>query len=96
MGIQEIIGDRKEQILEIARRHGAFHVRVFGSVADGSADEKSDVDFLVDMEKGRSLFDLGGLLTDLRELLGREVDVVTEASLRDRIRDDVLRQAVSL
>lgn len=96
MGIQEIIGDRKEQILEIARRHGASDVRVFGSVADGSADEKSDVDFLVEMEKGRSLFDLGGLLSDLAELLGRNVDVVTEACLRKRIKDDVLRQAVSL
>ena len=78
MGIQEIVENRKEQILAIARKHGACHVRIFGSVAQGSADENSDVDFLVDLEEGRSLFDLGGLLYDLQELLGRKVDVVTE------------------
>ena len=96
MGISEIIGSKKDQILAIARKHGAYHVRLFGSVADGSADEQSDVDFLVNLEEGRTLFDLGGLLSDLKELLGRDVDVVTEAGLRPRIKADVLRQAVPL
>jgi predicted nucleotidyltransferase len=93
MGIQEIIGSRKEQILAIARKHGAHHVRIFGSVALGNADENSNVDFLVDLEDGRSLFDLGGLLYDLQELLGRKVDVLTEKGLHWYIRDKVLKEA---
>ena len=96
MGIQEIIGSRKEQILAIAQKHGAHHVRIFGSVAQGQADESSDVDFLVDLEKGRSLLDMGGLLYDLQELLGRKVDVVTEKALHWYIRDKVLKEAKPL
>jgi predicted nucleotidyltransferase len=96
MGIPEIIGDKRDAILALAAKYGASNIRVFGSVAEGKADEHSDVDFLVDMEPGRSLFDLGGLLMDLQELLGREVDVVTEAGLRDRIRRRVESQVVRL
>lgn len=96
MGIREIIADKREAILALAAKHGASNVRVFGSVAEGKADDASDVDFLVDMEPGRSLFDLGGLLMDLQDLLGRKVDVVTEAGLRDRIRERVRDQAVRL
>lgn len=84
---------RRAEILEIAARHGARNLRVFGSVVRGEADGRSDVDFLVDMDKGRSLFDMGGLLMDLQDLLGREVDVVTEKGLRDRIRPQVLAEA---
>ena len=76
--------------------HGARNIRVFGSVARGEADEKSDIDFLVEMEPGRSLLDLGGLLMDLQEVLGRDVDVVTERGLNPRIRDRVLKEAVAL
>lgn len=96
MGIREIIGDKRDAILALAARHGASNVRIFGSVAEGKADDASDVDFLVDMEPGRSLLDLGGLLMDLQDLLGRKVDVVTEAGLRDRIRQSVQKQAVRL
>ena len=83
-------------ILDIARRHGAGNVRVFGSVARGDARPESDIDFLVDLEPGRSLFDLGGLAMDLEEFLGRPVDVVTERGLRERIRANVLRDARAL
>ncbi len=76
MGIPEIIQDRKEQILSLAAKYGASNVRIFGSVANGTADENSDIDFLVDLEKGRSLFDLGDLLMDLQGLFNRKVDVV--------------------
>ncbi|HEV2852714.1 MAG TPA: nucleotidyltransferase domain-containing protein [Thermoanaerobaculia bacterium] len=92
----EELRNRRDEILQVAIRHGARHVRVFGSVARGDADEKSGVDFLVEMEKGRSLLDLGGLLMDLQDLLGRRVDVVTEKGLRERIRSRVLREAVPL
>ena len=84
---------KREEILRLAERHGARNVRVFGSVARGDADARSDYDFLVDLEPGRSLFDLGGLLTDLTYLLGRPVDVVTEKGLRPRIRERVLSEA---
>jgi predicted nucleotidyltransferase len=96
MGIPEIIQDRKEQILALAAKYGASNVRIFGSVANGTADANSDIDFLVDMEKGRSLFDLGGLLVELQELFNRKVDVVTEKGLRDRIRERVIRQAIEI
>ena len=66
MGIPEIIADKKEQILALAAKYGASNVRVFGSVANGTANTHSDIDFLVDMEKDRSLFDMGGLLMDLQ------------------------------
>jgi predicted nucleotidyltransferase len=93
MGIAEIINKQRDQILALAAKRGAFNVRVFGSVARGEADFKSDVDFLVDLEKGRSLFDLGGLLMDLQKLLGRN-DVVTTAGLRPRIKEYVLKEAI--
>ena len=88
--------DRREEILRMAARHGAHNVRLFGSTARGDADDQSDVDFLVDMEPGRSLFDLGGLLMDLQELLGSPVDVVTERGLRERIRRRILQEAIPL
>ena len=96
MGIQEIIGSQRQQILDIAAKYGAFNIRIFGSVARGQADDKSDVDFLVDMEPGRSLFDMGGLLYDLQQLLGRNIDVVTTAGLRARIKERVIKEAVPL
>ena len=86
----------REEILKIAAKHGAYNIRIFGSVARGEADLNSDIDFLVDLEPGRSLFDLGGLLMDLQELLGCRVDVVTEKGLRQRIREKVLKEAISL
>ncbi len=96
VGMDELLRAKREEILRIAATHGAHNVRVFGSVARGEARQDSDVDFLVEMERGRSLFDLGGLLMDLQELLDRPVDIVTEKGLRDRIRSRVLRDAVSL
>lgn len=95
LGIQEL-RNRREEILRLAAQHGARHVRVFGSVARGDADERSDVDFLVELEKGRSLLDLGGLLMDLQDLLGRRVDVTTERGLKARIRSRVLAEAIPL
>lgn len=94
MSLDELLQAKREDILRIATKYGAYNVRVFGSVARGEADSESDVDLLVDMEPGRSLFDLGGLLMDLQDLLGCNVDVVTEDGLRDRIRKRVLKEAL--
>ncbi len=87
---------RREAILEIARRHGAHDVRLFGSVARGENTEASDVDVLVRFEPDRSLFDHGGLIADLEELLGVKVDVVSEGGMRERFRMRVLGEAVPL
>jgi uncharacterized protein len=96
MEIQELISSKREQVLALAEKYGASQVRIFGSVARGTADEKSDIDFLVDLAPGRSLLDLGGLLYELQILLGRDVDVITPAGLRPRIRQRVLEEAVSI
>jgi uncharacterized protein len=94
--LQELRDLRREDILRVAERRGARNVRVFGSVARGESDEASDVDFLVEMEPGRTLFDLSGLLMDLEALLHVSVDVVTEPGLRPRVRERVLSEAVPL
>jgi uncharacterized protein len=96
MGISDLINVHRQQILALAEKYGASDVRVFGSVARGTADEQSDIDFLVDLAPGRSLFDLGGLLYELQQLLGRDVDVVTSAGLRPRIREQVFKEAVCI
>jgi predicted nucleotidyltransferase len=94
--IAELIAAKKDEILRIAAKHGARNVRVFGSAARGEATPGSDVDILVDMERGRTLLDLGGLLMELRDLLGVDVDVVTEHGLKPRIREQVLKEAQGL
>ena len=94
--IGALLRERREDILRASARRGARNIRVFGSVARGEARPDSDLDLLVDLEPGRNLLDLGGLLMDLRELLGCEVDIVTEKGLRERIRKRVLEEAVPL
>ncbi len=96
MTAAEQIRDKRQEILDLAAARGASNVRVFGSVARGEAHGDSDVDFLVTLARDRSLIDLGGLLMDLRDLLGREVDVVTEAGLHWFIRDRVLEEATPI
>jgi predicted nucleotidyltransferase len=87
---------KRTQILRIAAQNGVERLRVFGSVARGTDDEQSDVDFLVELAPDRSLLDLGNFLYEVRSLLGKEVDVVTEKGLQRRIRDRVLAEAVDL
>ena len=84
---------RRDTIIDIAARHGARNVRVFGSVARGDDRPASDLDLLVDMESDRSLLDLVGLAQDLEALLNRNVDIVTGASLHDAIREQVLAES---
>ena len=96
MSLDALLRAKRSEILDLAEHHGAHNVRVFGSVARGEAGPESDIDLLVDLEPGRSLLDLGGLLMDLRDLLQVSVDVGTVAMLKERIRDRVLREAVAL
>lgn len=96
MTVEQLLKEKREEILKIAARHGARNVRVFGSVARGEADEQSDIDLVVEFEPGRSLLDHAALWLELQELLGRKVDVVSESGIKPRIRDRVLREAVPL
>ena len=91
-----LLNQKRDEILRLAARHGVRNVRVFGSAARGEAGPGSDVDFLVDLDSDHSLLDLGRLLMDLQDLLGRQVDLVTENGLHWYIRDRVLREATPL
>ena len=93
MDLHQLVQSQREQILSIAQKNGARDVRIFGSVARGDSHANSDIDFLVNLETGRSLLDLARLLRELQTLLGHNVDVVTEAGLRPRIRSQVLKEA---
>jgi len=93
MGELQIVQQRKKEIIAVAQAHGLVNVRVFGSVACGEDTAQSDIDFLVDLEKGRTLLDLGGALVQLQDLLGRRVDIVTERGLHWYLREKILREA---
>lgn len=93
---KEDIRERRDEIIALAQRYGASDLRLFGSVARGDVTDRSDLDLLVRFEPGRSLFDQGGLLMDLRQLLGVNVDVVSEGALSGRFGQIVRREAVPL
>ena len=96
MTLEELRSTRRESILQLAAKRGARNVRVFGSVVRGQSDAMSDIDFLVELEPGRTLFDLSGFLADLEVLLEKHVDVVTDKGLRPRVRERVLSAAIPL
>ncbi len=96
MSAAEELTARKADILSAAARWGARNVRVFGSVARGDDRPDSDIDLLVDMDPDRTLFDLGGLVMDLKDLLGKNVDVHTEQGISHYFRAKVLAEARSL
>lgn len=87
---------KRGEILRIAAKHGARNVRLFGSVARGEARSTSDVDLLVEMETGKSLFDIARMTVDLEDLLHFEVDIVEQNSLHWYIRDRIMEEAVAL
>ncbi|HCK64931.1 MAG TPA: nucleotidyltransferase [Anaerolineae bacterium] len=96
MDPKTLIKVHRNEILKIASRNGAVNVRIFGSVARGDYDSTSDIDFLVNLQAGRSLMDLARMLRELNTLLNHPVDVVTEAGLRPRIKSQVLKEAQPL
>ncbi len=96
MNVDELVKEKRTDILRIVAQHGARNVRLFGSVARGEAGAESDIDLLVDLGPNRSPFFPAGLKIDLEELLGRKVDVLTENALHWYIRERVLKEAVPL
>jgi len=94
--IEQLLHERRTDILQLATRHGARRVRIFGSIIRGTATEGSDIDLLVAFEPDRSLLDLIGFKQDLQELLGREIDVVSEGGLSPYLKDRILREAQPL
>ena len=96
MTIRETVFAKREEIKRIAEKHGATNVRVFGSVARGDAGPDSDVDLLVEAGPVTTSWFPGGLIVDLEDLLGRSVDVVTDAALREELRPYILSDAIAL
>ncbi|WP_414564983.1 MULTISPECIES: nucleotidyltransferase family protein [unclassified Anabaena] len=97
IGLKKLLQAKRAEILDIAAKHGAYNLRIFGSVARGEETAASDIDFLVDYDLDKiSPWFPGGLIVDLENLLNRKVDVVTPKSLHDLIRDQVFHEAIYL
>ncbi len=96
MRIDKVLKEKRDEVLQIAASYGARNVRIFGSLARGEAGPDSDIDILVNLDSGRSLLDIIALKQDLEDLLGCEVDVVTEEAISPYIREQVLKEMVSL
>lgn len=97
MSLKQLLQDKREEILSIASKHGAFNIRIFGSVARGEETDNSDIDFLIDYDpKKISPWFPGGLIIDLEALLQRKVDVITAKSLHHFIKDKILTEAIDL
>lgn len=90
------VAAHRDAVLEVLGRHGVTNVRIFGSVARGDDRDGSDLDLLVDLAPGTSLFDMAGIQIELEDLLGVDVDLVTNRSLKERMRARVERDAVAL
>jgi predicted nucleotidyltransferase len=101
MDLQSLLNSRRDQILKAAQQHGAYNVRLFGSVARGEADDQSDIDLLVCFKPEFSLFDHAALVVELEQILGCKVDVISEDGLYprvhpDRVQANILKDAVPL
>ncbi|MFO7032009.1 DNA polymerase subunit beta [Limnospira fusiformis CCALA 023] len=96
MKLKDELQERRDEILAVAQQHGAFNVRIFGSVARGEEHEDSDINFLVEMNSNCSLLDRIALIQDLEDLLNRKVDVTTVKNLREYFRERIINQAIPL
>lgn len=96
MDIEQLLNEKRDDIRTIASKHGAYNIRIFGSVVRGEAGPDSDIDFLIDVGPTTSSWFPAGLILDLEEILGRHVEIVTAKALNPYIRDHVLREAIPL
>jgi uncharacterized protein len=96
MNVNDLLKEKREEILQIAARHGARNVRIFGSVVRGEADAASDIDLLVTLEPGTTLLDHAALILELEDLLGCKVDVASDRGLRPRVKERVMSEATPL
>jgi uncharacterized protein len=96
MGVNEVIGDKRDEILRLTAKYGVSNVRVFGSVARGEAKEDSDIDFLVTVQEGTSVFKLVGLWLELKELVGREVSLVDDEAIDGDFEAEAIRDVMPL
>jgi len=96
MDVERLLYEKRDDIRTIAAKHGAYNIRIFGSVVRGEAGSDSDIDFLIDVSSTTSSWFPAGLILDLEEILGRRVEIVTEKALNPYIRDHVLREAKPL
>jgi predicted nucleotidyltransferase len=97
MQLKELLQKERETIIQIAAKHGAYNIRIFGSVARGEETETSDIDFLIDYDLSRiTAWFPGGLIQDLETLLNRKVDIVTANSLHSLIQEKVFKETINL
>ena len=96
MNLDELIKQKRKDILDLAGKYGAYNIRIFGSVARGQANKDSDIDFLVDLKSDRSLWDLGGLWAELNTLLKVRIEVFTENTLKENIRENAFKEAIPI
>jgi len=96
MTLRELLSRKREEVLRIAAKHGAYNVRVFGSVARGDDGPDSDIDLLIEKGPITSSWFPAGLVLEPEEILGHRVEVVTEKALNPYLRDRVLHEAVPL
>ncbi|MEK6747071.1 MAG: nucleotidyltransferase family protein [Rickettsiales bacterium] len=94
--LEQLRTEYKPQILELAKKHGVENIRVFGSIARGDADEKSDIDFLCHLPKGSTIWEMAGMLYDLEEMLHTKIDLVSDTNLRPRVANTILNEAIPL
>ena len=92
----ELLRNKKAEILAAAKRYGASNVRIFGSTARGDDTETSDIDLLVSMDQGRSLYDLIGLQQEIEQMFGRKTDVLTDKSIHRYLQERILQEATAL
>jgi predicted nucleotidyltransferase len=96
MSIKELLKSKREEIFKLAEKYGVYDVRIFGSVARGEDNEKSDIDLLIKRKPGFSLLKHAAFNRELIEILGIPVDVASENGLKERIKDRVLKEAIPL
>ena len=96
MKLGPLITEQRENMLKIAKAHGATSLKVFGSYARGDEQAGSDIDLLVELEPGRSLLDIIAIKQDIEDMINRRVDVVTAGALSPYIREEIMKEAVAL